>query len=69
MFGIDSSAEDKPISRKSGRSQKDGKNQGEKKNFGGLANKRMEAQMQKNKETQKMIHSYRDRLLPRFAAN
>jgi hypothetical protein len=43
MFGIDSSAEDKPISRKSGRSQKDGKNQGEKKNFGGLANKRMEA--------------------------
>ena len=56
MFGIDTSAEvEKPQSRKTGRGQKDSGSHGgggnsEKRHVGGLANKRIEAQTQKNKD-------------------
>lgn len=70
MFGLDTQTEvDKPTSRKPGRHNKDNGSHGNGRQLAGLTAKRLEAQAQKSKERQKMIHSYRDRLLPRFHAD
>lgn len=82
MFGLDSQAEAEkelraaPTSR-SGRHaatrSKDGGHTGAANGRPdaprGLVAKRIEAKAQKRRERQKMVHTYRDRLLPRFCAD